>query len=79
MGLYQAAQNMSTTHMQGACTEMSSSLKEELSSLVTTKVASSTGGRPYWANSAASLGLVDTPDGIRFVRDVAPEHMGRTF
>jgi hypothetical protein len=79
MGLYQAAQNMSTTHMQGACTEMSSSLKEELSSLVTTKVASSTGGRPYWANSAASLGLVDTSDGIRFVRDVAPEHMGRTF
>jgi hypothetical protein len=65
LGLYQAAQNMSTTHMQcGLCTEMPEAIKIQFTSLLTSKVASSGAGRPYWAQSAKKLGLVDTEDGI---------------
>ena len=68
IGLYQAAQNMSTTHMQcGLCTEMPESLKRDFVRLMATKMGSSGAGRPYWAESARQLGLVDTEDrGIRF-------------
>jgi hypothetical protein len=65
LGLYQAAQNMSTTHMQcGLCTEMPEAIKIQFTSLLTSKAASSGAGRPYWAQSAKKLGLVDTEDGI---------------
>jgi hypothetical protein len=65
LGLYQAAQNMSTTHMQcGLCTEMPEAIKIQFTSLLTSKVASSGAGRPYWAQSAKKLGLVDTEEGI---------------
>ena len=47
LGLYQAAQNMSTTHMQcGLCTEMPEAIKIQFTSLLTSKVASSGAGRP---------------------------------
>lgn len=71
LGLYQAAQNMSTTHMQcGLCTEMPDDVKQQFVTLLSTKPASSGAGRPYWAHSARKLGLVDTEDGIRFIRDL---------
>jgi hypothetical protein len=64
MGLYQAAQNMSTTHLQcGLCAEMPESIKQEFVRLMSSKLASSGAGRPYWAESAKKLGLVDTEDG----------------
>lgn len=67
----QCDQNMSTTHMQcGLCTEMPEQIKLEFSRLMATKVASSGAGRPYWAESAKRLGLMDTEDGIRYVRDL---------
>jgi len=71
MGLYQAAQNMSTTHMQcGLCTEMPEGIKQEFARLMSSKLASSGAGRPYWAESAKKLGLVDTEEGgIRCIRD----------
>uniref|UniRef100_A0A7S3L346 Uncharacterized protein n=1 Tax=Amphora coffeiformis TaxID=265554 RepID=A0A7S3L346_9STRA len=73
-GIYQASQNMSTTHMQcGLCDHMPNEIKNEFSRLLATKVSSSGAGRPYWAESAASLGLVDTEDGIRFVEDLPPK------
>jgi len=73
LGLYQAAQNMSTTHMQcGLCNEMPDMIKHQFAQLLSTKVASSGAGRPFWADSAKKLGLVDTEDGIRFFRDVPP-------
>jgi hypothetical protein len=73
LGLYQAAQNMSTTHMQcGLCSEMPESIKAQFAHLIATKVASSGAGRPYWAESAKKLGLVDTEDGIQFIRDLKP-------
>lgn len=71
LGLYQAAQNMSTTHMQcGLCSEMPDLIKHQFAQLLSTKVASSGAGRPFWAESAKKLGLVDTEDGIRFFRDL---------
>jgi hypothetical protein len=71
LGLYQAAQNMSTTHMQcGLCSEMPNELKQQFAHLISTKAASSGAGRPYWARAAKKLGLVDDADnGIRFIRD----------
>jgi hypothetical protein len=71
LGIYQAAQNMSTSHIQGgSCSEMPIELKQKFENLQTLKVASSGAGRPYWAESARQLGLVDTEDGIQFVRSL---------
>lgn len=73
LGLYQAAQNMSTSHIQvGLCSEMPDMIKHQFAHLLSTKVASSGAGRPFWANSAKKLGLVDTEEGIRFCRDDPP-------
>jgi len=70
-GLYQAAQNMSTTHMQcGLCTGMPQQLKQQFLNLKGSKVASSGAGRPYWSEAAGKLGLVDTQKGIRLIRDL---------
>ena len=70
-GIYQASQNMSTTHMQcGLCDHMPDEIKNEFARLLATKVSSSGAGRPYWAESAENLGLIDTEEGIRFVHDL---------
>ena len=73
VGIYQAAQNMNTVHMQcGLCTEMPDEVKCQLIySMCNTKVHQSGAGRHYWARSAKKLGLVDTEkDGIRFIRNL---------
>ena len=71
MGLYQAAQNMSTTHIQcGLCPEMPEYIKEHFKCLIATKSFTSGAGRPYWAKSAKKIGLVNTEDGIRFIHDI---------
>jgi hypothetical protein len=69
LGLYQAAQNMSTTHMQcGLCVAMPDSVKKRFADLITTKTLGSLRGRSYWSNSAKEMGLMDTVDqGIRYV------------
>jgi hypothetical protein len=73
LGIYQAAQNMSTSHIQGGvCSEMPIDLKRQFETLQNLKVASSGAGRPYWAESARILGLVDTEDGIQFIRSLRP-------
>ena len=70
---------MCTTHMQcGLCSEMPDEIKNEFARLLATKVASSGAGRPYWAESAKRLGLVDTEEGIRFEDDVPPEKKAST-
>jgi hypothetical protein len=69
LGLYQAAQNMNTTHMQcGLCVAMPDSVKKQFADLIPTKTLGSLRGRSYWSNSAKEMGLVDTVDqGIRYV------------
>lgn len=77
-GLYQAAQNMNTTHMQsGLCTEMPPEYKQMFNEAMTNKVSSSVAGRPYWAKTAKQLGLIDTEDGIRFIRDLTPNQIAQ--
>jgi hypothetical protein len=68
MGLYQAAQNMSSNHIQcGLCPEMPESLKDEFTNLIPTKARITGAGRMYWAESAERLGIIDTDQGIRFM------------
>jgi hypothetical protein len=74
-GIYQAAQNMSTAHIQcGLCTEMPVAIKWKFIEIASAKKpkGSHGAGRLYWAHSATQLGLVDTEEGIRFIRDVTP-------
>jgi hypothetical protein len=67
----QAAQNMSATHMQtGLCSVMPDSIKTKFAESIATKSSGSGAGRPYWAESAATLGLIDTDLGMFFVRDL---------
>jgi hypothetical protein len=73
LGIYQAAQNMSTSHIQnGLCSQMPMQLKVQFAQIMALKSTSSGAGRPYWAESAKQLGLVDTETGIFFVRDLPP-------
>jgi hypothetical protein len=52
---------------------MPQEIKDKFKEFTSAKVASSGGGRPYWAQAARKLGLRDTEEGIRFVRDLPPE------
>lgn len=71
LGIYQAAQNMSTAHIQcGLCPEMPNYIKEHFKVLIATKSFTTGAGRPYWATSAKNMGLVDTSIGIRFKDDI---------
>jgi hypothetical protein len=64
LGIYQAAQNMSTTHLQcGLCPDMPLTIKDQFAHTIGTKYITGA-GRPYWAEAAQRLGLVDTEDGI---------------
>jgi hypothetical protein len=73
LGIYQAAQNMSTSHIQnGLCSQMAVHLTVQFAQIMALKSTSSGAGRHYWAESAKQLGLVDTEAGIVFVRDLPP-------
>jgi hypothetical protein len=67
MVIYQAVQNMCTTHLQcGLCPEMPESTKTQFAQLIGNKTAksSSAGGRAYWGQCAQKIGLVDTEQGV---------------
>jgi hypothetical protein len=81
MGIYQAAQNMSTMHLQcGLCPEMPESDKTLFAQLIGTKTAgtSSAGGRTYWGRCAQQMGLVDTEKGVFVVGNI-PEGIELIF
>jgi hypothetical protein len=71
MGIYQAAQNMSSTHIQcGLCDCMPDHIKQQFVLIMNTRYCAANHGmgRSYWAKSASNLGLVDTEShGIRFL------------
>ena len=72
IGLYQAAQNMCTAHIQcGRCSEMPDHIKERFKDLIATKSFTTGAGKPYWSKSAKSMGLVDTENGIFFSSNVS--------
>jgi hypothetical protein len=87
-GIYQAVQNMNSTHMMsGLCSNMSLQDKQKAQSFATSSSrpdgngAAATGrrpsasgaGRPYWAKSAAALGLIDSDTGIRPIKNLPRE------
>jgi hypothetical protein len=71
MGIYQAAQNMSTTHIQnGVCGSMPDHIKQQFAFMINNRHGTTNhgAGRLYWSKSASHLGLVDTEHhGIRFL------------
>ena len=71
MGIYQAVQNMSSSHIQcGVCYSMPDTIKEKFKYLIAYKTNTTGAGRSYWAEAAKELGLVDTDLGIRFIHDI---------
>jgi len=71
LGLYQAAQNMYATHMQnGTCPGIPKEIIDKFQEYSTVGKHSSSGaGRPYWAESARKIGLMNTEEnGIRLYR-----------
>jgi hypothetical protein len=70
LGIYQAAQNMSTIHLQcGLCAFTPDHIKDQFATIMADRRRNENGGgRPYWAKSASQSGLIDTEEhGIRFV------------
>jgi hypothetical protein len=64
-GIYQAAQNMASAHLLERCQLIPEDLRMELARLHNSKSLAG-GGKPYWAKSAASLGIVEVDGTIRF-------------
>ena len=79
MGIYQAAQNMSSTHLQcGLCSFTPDRIKDEFATIMADRQRNENGaGRPYWAESATQSGLIDTEEhGIRFVHGTSLPLLG---
>jgi hypothetical protein len=64
-GIYQAAQNLASSHLSGRCQLIPDELRQEILSLRDRK-SSAGGGKEYWASSAASLGIAEVDGIIRF-------------
>eukprot|EP00547_Thalassionema_nitzschioides_P004995 CAMPEP_0194204462 /NCGR_PEP_ID=MMETSP0156-20130528/3977_1 /TAXON_ID=33649 /ORGANISM="Thalassionema nitzschioides, Strain L26-B" /LENGTH=687 /DNA_ID=CAMNT_0038930485 /DNA_START=53 /DNA_END=2116 /DNA_ORIENTATION=+ len=63
-GVYQAAQNMASSHLCESCQCIDNQLKQELKTLRERRDTAS-GGKQYWADGARALGLVEAEDGLR--------------
>jgi hypothetical protein len=67
-GVYQAAQNMASSHLCESCQCISESLKRELKTLRERRDTAS-GGKQYWADGARALRLFEAEDGLRMNRE----------
>jgi hypothetical protein len=68
LGIYQAAQNMASSHFtQDNCSEISSETRLKLLECSLGCKSAVGLGKYYWANLAMSQGLFDTDHGIRFI------------
>ncbi len=79
ISIYQAAQNVNTEHMQsGVCQEIPVEIQSQFLAYGEKRAAVSGAGKPYWAEAARKLGLIDTEEGIRFAMDITswPPHQG---
>eukprot|EP00546_Thalassionema_frauenfeldii_P008851 CAMPEP_0178910050 /NCGR_PEP_ID=MMETSP0786-20121207/8881_1 /TAXON_ID=186022 /ORGANISM="Thalassionema frauenfeldii, Strain CCMP 1798" /LENGTH=240 /DNA_ID=CAMNT_0020582257 /DNA_START=33 /DNA_END=756 /DNA_ORIENTATION=+ len=63
-GVYQAAQNMASSHLCESCQCIDNQLKSELKTLRERRDTAS-GGKQYWADGARALGLFEAEDGLR--------------
>ena len=69
-GVYQASQNMASSHLCESCQCIPPALKAELRGLRDRRDTAS-GGKQYWADGARAMGLHETEDGLRLRR---PDH-----
>ena len=67
-GVYQAAQNMASSHLCESCQCIDDPLKGELKTLRERRDTAS-GGKQYWADGARALGLFEAQDGLRLTRE----------
>jgi len=66
-GIYQAAQNMATSHLCEHCQHVPDQIRAELIKLRDRK-SSAGGGKKYWADGVRVLGVYEANDGLRFER-----------
>lgn len=64
--LYQAAQNMGTTHLLGNCEHISAEVHQRLQEYTDAPARAGYGGKKYWAQSARNRGIYETEQGLRF-------------
>jgi hypothetical protein len=76
-GVYQAAQNMASSHLCESCQCIDDPLKMDLKTLRERRDTAS-GGKQYWADGARALGLYEADDGLRLNRDNAQQNQGQT-
>lgn len=70
-GIYQAAQNMASSHLVDACQCIDERMKVTLLGLRQRRDTAS-GGKQYWADGAKAVGLYETEDGLRLNRGGVP-------
>jgi hypothetical protein len=64
-GLYQAAQNMASSHLCEHCQHVPPDIRKELLKLRDRK-SSAGGGKKYWADGVRILGVFEDEDGLRY-------------
>jgi hypothetical protein len=70
-GMYQAAQNMATSHLSDCCSQIHPGIKQRLQDLRLLRETAS-GGKEYWAEAGSALGLYETEDGLRLLPGTIP-------
>lgn len=69
-GIYDLVKRWQRVHLE-ACAHIPENVRDQLSTLANNNNAWVPTTRQYWADSARTLGLVDTTGGIRFGKDLA--------
>jgi hypothetical protein len=64
-GIYQAAQNMASSHLSDCCSQIPSDVKQKLRDLRHRRDMA-IGGKKYWAEAGSASGLYETEEGLRF-------------
>lgn len=67
-GIYQAAQNMTVSHLLESCDQIPESVKMALHR-VRAKRNTASGGKQYWIDSCYALGLQESEEGLRLYSD----------
>jgi hypothetical protein len=62
--IYQAAQNMASSHLSDSCSHIPADVKQKLLDLRHRRDTAS-GGKKYWAEAGNASGLYDTEEGLR--------------
>jgi hypothetical protein len=70
-GMYQAAQNMASSHLSDCCSQIHPAIKQRLRDLRHRRETAG-GGKEYWAEAGSAIGLYETEDGLRLLPGTVP-------